>query len=386
MAGSFIIVLCVVLSDMSKTEGVDPTIAPGEVAARRDDDDLFVLDVRNEDDYDEWHVEGSYNLPIYDQLLEGDVSELEASLEEFPDDEEIAIVCVAGVTSATAAAVLRDHGYDARSMADGMNGWGRVHVTDDVDSVAGVTQIVRPGTGCISYLVADSDEAVVVDPSMYVEQYRRVADQQGVELVGVVDTHAHADHVSGGRPLADELDIPYYLHDADGGELEGYTSIEDGDTIAVGDRDLEVLHTPGHTPGSVSLRVGDGLLSGDTLFIRSVGRPDLEGTDEADVREGARELFESLDRLADLPDELVVLPGHFSDESIRPLATTLGDLEATNDLFGMDDRDAFVQTIVDGLSDEPANYNRIKAINWGEEPLTDDAAELELGPNNCAAN
>lgn len=371
---------------MSKTEDAAPTISPDEVAARRDDDDLFILDVRNKDDYDEWQVEGSYNLPIYDQLLEEDVSELEASLEEFPDDKEIAVVCVAGLTSAPAAGVLRDHGYDARSMADGMNGWGRVHVTYDLDSVEGVTQVVRPGTGCLSYLVADGDEAVVVDPSMYVDQYRHVADDRDVEIVGVVDTHAHADHISGGRPLADELDIPYYLHDDDGGELEGYAPIEDGDSIAVGDRALEVFHTPGHTPGSVSLRVDDGLLSGDTLFIRSVGRPDLEGTDEVDVREGARELFESLDRLANLPDELVVLPGHFSDESIRPLATTLSELEATNDLFGMDNRDAFVQTIVDGLSDEPANYNRIKAINWGKEPLTDDAAELELGPNNCAAN
>jgi glyoxylase-like metal-dependent hydrolase (beta-lactamase superfamily II) len=160
----------------------------------------------------------------------------------------------------------------------------------------------------------------------------------------------------------------------------------DGERIAVGDRDLEVLHTPGHTPGSVSLRVGDGLLSGDTLFIDSVGRPDLEGSTETDVREGARELFDSLDRLADLPDDTVTLPGHFSDEDARPLATTLGELAETNDLFGMDDRETFVETIVEGLSDEPANYNQIKAINWGQEPLTDDAADLELGPNNCAAN
>lgn len=81
--------------------------------------------------------------------------------------------------------------------------------------------------------------------------YLDAADKRRTEIVGVVDTHAHADHISGGRSFADELDVPYYLHD-DGGELEEYTSIEDGETISVGDRAIEVLHTPGHTPGIVS--------------------------------------------------------------------------------------------------------------------------------------
>jgi glyoxylase-like metal-dependent hydrolase (beta-lactamase superfamily II) len=371
---------------MSNTEYESPTVEPETVAARRDDEELFVLDVRNEDDYEEWRIDGSHNLPIYDELLDEEYDGLEASLDEIPEDREIVVICVAGITSARAAGFLQERGYDAKSMADGMNGWGRVHRAYDVEGVDGVVQIVRPGTGCISYLVYDDGEGVVVDPSLYTDEYRAVADDRGVELVAAIDTHAHADHISGGRDLADDLEVPYYLHPADEGELDDYTTMADGDSVAVGGRSLDVLHTPGHTPGSVSLRWGDGLLSGDTLFIRSVGRPDLEGDDETDVREGASELFESLRQLAELPDELVVLPGHFSDEDVRPLATTLGDLAAENELFGMTDRAAFVQEIVDGLSDEPANYNQIKAINWGKEPLTDDAAELELGPNNCAAN
>ena len=371
---------------MSKTKSESPTVSPEEVADRRDDEEVFLLDVRNEDDYDEWSIEGSHNVPIYDQLLDGNFDGLEASLDEIPDDDEIVVVCVAGVTSDDAAAFLRERGYDAKSMADGMNGWGRVHVPYEVESVDGVVQVVRPGTGCVSYLVHGDDEAVVVDPSLYIGEYDDLAAERDLELVGAIDTHAHADHVSGGREIAAEFDAPYYLHEDDGGDLDDYEPLADGDTIAVGDREIEIVHTPGHTPGSVSLRVGDALLSGDTLFIDSVGRPDLEGSDETDVREGAEELFDSLGLLGDLPDETVVLPGHFSDEELRPLATTLGDLEASNELFGMDDRDEFVETIVEGLSDEPANYNEIKAINWGREPLTDDAEELELGPNNCAAN
>ncbi|QLD89637.1 MBL fold metallo-hydrolase [Natronomonas salina] len=371
---------------MSNTDFQSPTIDPNEVADRRDDDDLFVLDVRNEDDYEEWHIDGSYNLPIYDQLLDGEFDGLEESLDELPEDKEIVVVCVAGVTSSDAAGFLADRGYDAKSMDNGMNGWGKVHVTYELSDLDGVTQIVRPGTGCVSYLVADGDEGVVVDPSLYTDEYGSVAAEHDVEIVAAVDTHAHADHISGAPLLADELDVPYYLHPDDSGELDDYTPIEDSDAIDVGERELSVKHTPGHTPGSVSFEFGEALLSGDTLFIQSVGRPDLEGSAETEVREAASDLFESLERLADLPDDTVVLPGHFDDEDVRPLATTLGDLEMDNELFGMDDREQFVDTIVEGLSDEPANYNQIKAINWGQEPLTDDATDLELGPNNCAAN
>ncbi|WP_433634564.1 MBL fold metallo-hydrolase [Halomicrococcus sp. NG-SE-24] len=373
---------------MSNTKFGSPDIAPSEVAERRDDDDLFVLDVRNEDDYEEWAISGSHNLPIYDELLDGDFSSLEAALDEIPEDEEIAVVCVGGITSADAAGFLNERGYDARSMTDGMRGWGRVHQTYDVDE-RGVSQIVRPGTGCISYLVFDDGEALVVDPSQYVEQYGDMADERGLEIVGAVDTHAHADHVSGGREIADRFDVPYYLHEDDAGSLDEYTPLEDGETIPVGDRELDVLHTPGHTPGSTSFEFGDAILSGDTLFLRSVGRPDLEDGSEDAIREAADDLFDSLQRLADLPDDTVVLPGHFSDEEIRPLATTLERLATDNELFQLveeDDEELFVETIVESLSDTPNNYQRIKHINWGDEPLDDDAEDLELGPNNCAAN
>ncbi|WP_323174654.1 MBL fold metallo-hydrolase [Natrialba sp. PRR66] len=372
-------------------------LSPAEVARRIDEDDasnLFVLDVRNEDDYEEWRIDGSTNVPIYNELLEYDYSTLEEHLDELPKDTEIAVVCVAGITSARAAEFLREHGFDARSIDDGMNGWGRVHRQydlEDADGVEGVVQVVRPGTGCVSYLTHDGEAAVVVDPSQYIDQYLNVADERDLEIVGVADSHAHADHVSGARRLAGELDVPYYLHGDDAGDLENVTTLEDGETIPVGDRDLEVLHTPGHTPGSVSFRFGDALLSGDTLFLRSVGRPDLEDGDEEAIREASSQLFDSLERLTDLADETVVLPGHFSDESVRPLATELGELreETTNELLSYvedGDESAFVETIVESLADEPANYNEIKQINWGKEQPDADVEALELGPNNCAAN
>ncbi|ADD07180.1 rhodanese domain protein / beta-lactamase domain protein (plasmid) [Natrialba magadii ATCC 43099] len=370
------------------------TIDPIDVSRRLQHDesaDLFVLDVRSESEYDEWQIGESMNIPIYDELLEYDYSTLESHIDELPAETEIAVMCIAGVTSARAAEFLRTHGFDAKSVADGMNGWGRVHRQYEVESVDGVVQIVRPGTGCVSYLVHDDGEAVVVDPSQYIDEYLHVADERELEIVGIADTHAHADHVSGARQLAGELDVPYYLHEDDAGELGRVTELVDGESIAVGGRDLDVIYTPGHTPGSVSFEFGDALLSGDTLFLRSVGRPDLEDSAEDAVRTAASQLFDSLERVTELDDERVVLPGHFSDESIRPLATDLGELQAetTNELLSYveaGDEDAFVETIVDSLADEPANYNEIKQINWGKEQPGGDVEELELGPNNCAAN
>ncbi|SIR91548.1 Glyoxylase, beta-lactamase superfamily II [Haladaptatus litoreus] len=367
--------------------------APSEVArqVQNDAEDLFVLDVRREEDYEEWQIPDSTNLPIYDELLEYDYSTLEANLDELPEDEEIAVVCVAGVTSARAADFLREHGYDAESIDNGMNGWGRVHRQYGIDAADDVTQFVRPGTGCISYLAHDDGEAVVVDPTQYIDEYLQAADERNLDIVGVADTHAHADHVSGARRLAGEIDVPYYLHEEDTGELDRVTEIADGDTIQVGDRELDVHHTPGHTPGSVSFEYGDILLSGDTLFLRSVGRPDLEDSSEDAVRAAASQLFDSLTDLTNLDDETVVLPGHFSDEEMRPLATQLGELQAesTNEHLSYvndDDEDSFVETIVESLTDEPANYNQIKQINWGKEQPDGDVESLELGPNNCAAN
>ncbi|MFD1514230.1 MBL fold metallo-hydrolase [Halomarina rubra] len=369
------------------------SVSPSAVADRVQDDDEspFVLDVRNEDEYEEWSVPGSHNLPIYDELLQYDFSTLEDHLDDLPTDRRILVICVAGVTSARAAEFLRDHGYDAVTINDGMNGWGRAHRQYEVDGVDGVVQVVRPGTGCVSYLVHDDGEAIVVDPSQYVDVYLEAAADRDLEIVGVADSHAHADHISGARRLAGELDVPYYLHSDDVAELDRVTELADGDSIAVGERELDVLHTPGHTPGSASFAFGDALLSGDTLFLRSVGRPDLEDGSEDAIRTAANELFDSLERLTGFDDDTVVLPGHFSEESIRPLATGLGDLKAetTNELLSYveaDDESSFVETIVESLSDEPANFNEIKQINWGKRQPTGDSEALELGPNNCAAN
>lgn len=362
------------------------TVTASHVARRTDHTNVFLLDVRRESDYERWQIDGTHNIPLYDQLLEKDYTGLKASLDKIPQNKTIYIICVAGITSARAAAFLRARGYDATSMTDGMRGWGRVHQPYDLRNAEGVTQLVRVGTGCLSYLLSNDGEAIVVDPSLYTEEYIDTARERGVEIIGVVDTHAHADHVSGGPELASELVVPYYLHNDDSGHLTNYTPVQNRDSITIGDRALEVLHTPGHTPGSISPRFGDALLTGDTLFIRSVGRPDLEDDGDSAVRHAASRLFGSLQQLADMSDETLIMPGHFSSETVRPLARTLDHLLAENELMGVPDEEAFVDTIVGSLPETPANYRRIKNVNVGREPLCEETATLELGPNNCAAN
>lgn len=365
---------------MSATTQIDPA----EIAARLGNDDFYLLDVRREDDYDAWHIDGSHNLPIYDHLLDEDTRPLERHIEEFPRNKEIVVVCVAGITSALAAEVLREHGFTARSVTNGMRGWGTLYRPFSIETLPGVTQILRPGTGCISYIIADDGEAIVIDPGMHTGVYWDLTDRRNLEIIGVVDTHAHADHISGGRALAAKHDTHYYIPAEDAGDIDSYSPLADNDTLGVGDLAIEVLSTPGHTRGSISLRYSSAVLSGDTLFVESVGRPDLGGREEL-AREGARMLFDSLVRLADLPADTLLLPGHFSDEPMRPVVAPLRDVGATNDLFRSADRGQFIRTLLEDLPETPANYETIKRINTGRTEPAEDAADLELGPNNCAS-
>lgn len=361
------------------------TISPQEVGQRLErGDDLFLLDIREPEEYEDWHIPGSHNIPCYDALGNGNDDALESCLNQVPKNREVVTVCIAGIVAKEATDVLEEHGYEASTLQGGMRGWGKLYQAYDVP-VDGVIQVVRPGTGCLSYLVSDSGEAAVVDPGLHIGVYTGIADQIGLEIVAAVDTHAHADHISGGPRLAEQEGATYYLHPTDAHEREDTEPTRDGEEIPVGDRAMTVDHTPGHTGGSISLRWDQGLLAGDTLFLHSVGRPDLEGGGEA-VEAGARDLFESLRTLKGYPGRTVVLPGHFDDERMRPVTATLDQVREWNDLLGVEDEAAFVSHMTGGLPEEPANFNEIKAINTGKQDPPEDFEDLELGPNNCAAN
>jgi glyoxylase-like metal-dependent hydrolase (beta-lactamase superfamily II) len=151
-----------------------------------------------------------------------------------------------------------------------MAGWNRVHGSAPVDvAVEGtLVQVARPGTGCLSHVLVSDGEAAVFDPSSYHEEYESILDAHGADLVGVFDSHAHADHLSGGRELAARHDVPYHLHPADAADPASNTPLADGDEVTVGSVTVDVLHTPGHTPGGVSFGIeGEAVLTGDAQAV-----------------------------------------------------------------------------------------------------------------------
>lgn len=314
-----------------------------------------------------------------------------------PTDAPIAVVCGHGNSSREVAAHLVGHGLDARSMTGGVAAWMEVVVPRPLPTPPGVDHLVqldRVGKGALGYAILAGGEALLVDPPRNVDPALAVVREAGARVIGVVDTHAHADYVSGGPGLARTIGVPYHLHPADleypydgrTGTVE-ITPLADGDVLRVGEVPVTVVHTPGHTEGSVCLRLGDhAVLTGDLLFVASVGRPDLGGKTDA----WAPVLWRSLERVrAAWPDPIEILPAHYASEEERARDRTvracLGDLPARNEPFAIADGDAFVAWIRSRAGSFPEAYRRIKAVNLGlEDPSPDELTELEAGRNQCA--
>jgi glyoxylase-like metal-dependent hydrolase (beta-lactamase superfamily II) len=251
-------------------------------------------------------------------------------------------------------------------------------------------QVVRFGRGCLSYVVACGEDAVVVDPHRGLDAYRAALDREGLRLRAVFDTHLHADHVSGGPGLAGASGVAYHASPRDFEDaalpVEG---LADGQAVRIGRLavlPIVCLGTPGHTPGSTSLLVDDVfLLTGDTLFVDDVGRPDLGGHATAWARDLHRTLHE---RLRPLGDAIVVLPAHATtlagSDPHGAVAGTLGALRERNAAMRLD-LDAFVREAEHAAGTAPPEYTRIRAINLGRETASEaELTALELGKNQCA--
>jgi glyoxylase-like metal-dependent hydrolase (beta-lactamase superfamily II) len=269
--------------------------------------------------------------------------------------------------------------------------WGRGTVVREIPAgPVRIAQILRFGKGCLSYLLAIGRDAVIVDPHRRAEDYQRLLHEQGLTLRGVFDTHLHADHISGGATLAESASVPYFGHRADfEGTAHAMSQVLDRGRMRLGAIEIQplvFLHGPGHTPGSTALLVDDrALLSGDTLFVESVGRPDLAGK----AAEWGSDLYRTLhDRFSSLPDGTLVLPAHSgSPREARPdgsVAATLGALRRGSDSLRLDEA-AFVSWVSGTTSPAPANYDRIREVNLGRAAAgEDEQVTMELGRNECA--
>ncbi|MUW14556.1 MBL fold metallo-hydrolase [Halorubrum sp. CBA1125] len=431
---------------------------------RRGDRSFAVVDTRPRESYEGWRIAGAVHY-FYKPFHEFDRDDFEAETGLGPGDT-IVTTCAKGKASRDLAKELTAAGYDdVFVLEDGMRSWAGVYdrvavpLPDAGEGPLDVVQIQRRAKGCLGYLVAggfasdadgraavapsdgsdrvavapsDSSDrvAVAIDVSRHGDEWRAAAADLDASIAAVLDTHVHADHLSGGRALADDLGVPYHLPAAaaDRDVAYAFEPLARNETLDVGGTDLKALATPGHTDDGASYLIGrSAVLTGDTLFTDSVGRTELQfaaneedpadgdgsvdrdGTgvgdaasaatdtarESAGAATGAERLYDSLHRtLLAEPDDVVVLPGHFAvgndgttGDAVpgEPVTTTVGD--ARREIAVLDlDRKPFVDRITATLPEKPPNYESVIAANRGVEAPADETAaiELELGPNRCA--
>jgi glyoxylase-like metal-dependent hydrolase (beta-lactamase superfamily II)/rhodanese-related sulfurtransferase len=246
-------------------------------------------------------------------------------------------------------------------------------------------QLTHDDLGCASYLVGDerAGVAAVVDPKLEIGEYLRLADYLGVRIAHVLETHNHADHVSGHGRLVAATGARVHIHRAAAPEYD-HEPIDDGWELALGAVAIRALHTPGHRPEHTSFALIDtargpepwAVLTGDTLFVGDIARPDLA----VDEEEGARGIFRSLHgRLLTLPDTCEVWPGHLGGSLCGgpgmdlKVSSTIGFERAHQELLRITDEDEFVARATSALGPQPPNFRAIVALNRG--PLDVSATE-----------
>ena len=354
-------------------------VTSDEFVRRVGDGSLVVLDVRELDEVAAWPMPGALTIPL---------GQLSVSLGAIPRDGDVVVVCAKGARALEGARILAAAGIASVVLDGGMAAWASTY-DEAVGEFAGasVVQVRRRGKGCLSYVVGAGTRALVIDPSTAIERYARIAGERGWRIDHVVDTHLHADHLSGARALAASSQATLWLSASDPFHFD-FEPLVDGATLELGGEvalTVRGVAVPGHTPGSTMLALADeAIFTGDTLFVESVGRPDL--ADQAERY--ARHLHHSL-RTHVVPrgDETTVLPAHYGAsvavERDRLVAARLGDLRRTLAALAFDEAD-FVAWALAHVTDRPANYRRIVAVNAGDEVAGEESVTLEIGPNRCA--
>ncbi|MDM5318651.1 MBL fold metallo-hydrolase [Bacillus altitudinis] len=353
---------------------------------------LFLLDVRNESDVKDWKIEGKavdyVNVPYF-ELLDG----VEDMIEKVPTDREVLVVCAKEGSSIMVAEMLAEAGRTVHYLEGGMKAWSEHLEPVKIGDLTGggeLYQFVRMGKGCLSYMIMSNGEAAVVDAARMTGVYINFAKKHDVSVTHVLDTHLHADHISGGKKLADQTGAAYWLPPKDAEEVTfEYERLEEGQRITIGTAfiDIQPIYSPGHTIGSTSFIVDNQfLLSGDILFVDSIGRPDLAGLAEDWVGDLRETLY---DRYMVLSKGLIVLPAHFMimDEVNKDGSVwkELGVLFEENHGLNMEDEDVFRQMVTNNLPAQPNAYQDIRYINMGKlTPDDEEQREMEIGPNRCA--
>ncbi len=358
-------------------------------------DGLFLLDVREPNEYAEWHIENSVNIPL------GELAK-EETLNHIPKAKEIITICPHGNRATDGKYLIQRYGYNVKVLEGGLIAWGiEIEQAHREFQIAGykvnLVQLRRIGKGCMSYIIESNKEIAVIDPVFPIDNYIQKATKFNAIITKIYDTHQHGDHISAAKALAEKVNATLYrsvyeqYEDKDNQHPSSSLLIEklyDEDIQKIGHIPLKVIHTPGHTLGSLSFIIQDKLLfTGDTVFVDGIGRLDL--LDEAE--NFAENLYCTIQqKIMNLPDNILILPAHFENDvkANEILVSTLGEVKKKSQVLGSNiTKEEFVKRISSKVMATPPNYRKIISINKGERPLQlslSEIFELEMGPNRCS--
>jgi glyoxylase-like metal-dependent hydrolase (beta-lactamase superfamily II) len=362
----------------------------------RPGEEFLLLDVRVNEQFDRFKVEGPFlsnmvNVP-YVEFVEHE----KESVVRVPAAEKVRIVCAKEGSARYVAEILVNHGFkDVRYLEGGIKTWGNMLAPELVAADDGykLYQFIRPGKASCSYGLIYKDEMILFDPSRNVAFYQRFAENNGARIVKSCETHLQADYISGSKQIAADFGAHILGHENDfKGATFKYEKIIDEQvySFSKGGPEIKVLHMPGHTPGSTSYLIDNKyLITGDTVFILSIGRPDLGGKAE----EWSKLLYQTLKgKIAELEDDLIILPGHYMDwseaNSSRIFSDTLGNIKNKNsDIYGISSEAAFIEFIKDNMRSQPEVYAEVRKVNAGILEVDAEEQEImDLGKNECAAS
>ena len=359
-------------------------------------EDFLLLDVRNDEEFGRFKVEGPHPFDMVNVPYMDFIEHEEESVAKVPRGKKVRVVCAKEGSSKFVAEILINHGFeDVAHMLVGIKAWGNLLAPVRIDSGSDyeLHQFRRPGKASCSYGLVYGKEMMVFDPARNIDAYLELAENKGCTITRTFETHRQADYISGSMELKAKHGVEIVAPEADF-QVATFDFTPAGDEIVYqfssGGPDVKAIHTPGHTPGSTCYLIDDRfMVAGDTVFIFSIGRPDLGGM----AKEWSTLLFDTMtQKILKWDATTMALPGHYMDwkEASADLIfmETLEKIKEINsDFYSITDEDAFYQFIAANMRTQPEEYAKIREINAGLVTVDEDNANtLDLGKNECAAS
>lgn len=346
--------------------------------------EFTILDIRPKSEREEWFIPESKYFNAYDELKAGNVN----ALDDFNFDRQKPVVtlCARGKLSLFAAELLANKGVETYSLEGGMNAWNNAFDSKEITfENFKIIQVRRVAKGCLSYILGSQNEAMVIDSSLNPIVYKEIADKENWQIKYVTDTHIHADYVSRTLELAKETNAVHLLN-ANAKVSYPFTAIKDQESIKLGNAEIKILFTEGHTLESTSFLVDHKVIvTGDTLFTDGIGRPDLKA-EKAEVVVKSKLLYKSLQKILALKESILVMPAHISKSIFigQPFITeTLQHIKEHIKSLKFEEAQ-FVEALISKLPPTPPNYRIISEINKLGNYEGYNLLDLEAGTNRCA--